>query len=44
MDALINGKEAASGPAAITVETHKHNFRANMEHSQTKHQKILPDG
>ena len=28
MDALVNGKEAASGPAAITVEKHKHNFRA----------------
>ena len=27
MDTLINGKEAASGPAAITVEKHKHNFR-----------------
>ena len=28
MDTLVNGKEAASGPAAITVEKHKHNFRA----------------
>ena len=27
MDALVNGKEAASGPAAITVEKQKHNFR-----------------
>jgi hypothetical protein len=28
MDTLVNRKEAASGPAAITVEKHKHNFRA----------------
>ena len=27
MDALSNGKEAPSGPATITVEKHKNNFR-----------------
>ena len=28
METLIKGKEAASGPVAITVEKHKNNFRA----------------
>ena len=44
MDALSNGTEAPSGSATITVEKQKTTSGPNMEHSQTNHQKTLPDG